>query len=100
MTRFCGLMLGLAVALAGCEKAVAAPGSSSAASLAELEEVLGQALGRPALVRVRSDWSVSTFGAFFCRSNKPFEQRMGIKGLRFEFRMELHPYKPGVIYQF
>ena len=53
------LMLGLAVAWVCGEIAVAAPGSSPVASIAELEEALDRARGKPTLVRVRADWAVS-----------------------------------------
>jgi len=53
------LMLGLVVTLACGERVFAAPGFLSVASLAELEEALGQVRGKPALVRVRADWNIT-----------------------------------------
>lgn len=53
------LIVALAVTLPWSEQAAAASASSTVSSLAELDEALGQARGRPALVRVRADWNIS-----------------------------------------
>ena len=53
------LMLGFAVTLTLVEASVAAPSLSSVTSLADLNEALDQARGKPAVVRVRAAWNHS-----------------------------------------
>ncbi|MDJ0917570.1 MAG: hypothetical protein QNJ05_07395 [Woeseiaceae bacterium] len=53
------VFLNLAVVLIGSAVATAEPKFHSVSSLAELEETLDAARGKPALVRVHADWSVS-----------------------------------------
>ncbi len=58
MLQVC-LTLGVAVTLVWGEQALSEPDSLSVESLAELEEAFVQVRGKPTLVRVRADWSVS-----------------------------------------